>query len=101
MDSARDVSAQFSLNQYPLTVGLTGSGSGTVSSAPAGIQCGATCSATYNSGTSVTLTAASNVWLFLHGLERRLQRAGDDVHRARGQSQSRLSLNSASQYPLT
>ena len=28
MDSARDVSAQFSLNQYPLTVSRTGSGSG-------------------------------------------------------------------------
>ena len=33
------------------------SGNGTVSSAPAGINCGSTCTATYSSGTSVTLTA--------------------------------------------
>ncbi len=40
---------------YPLTV-TSGTG-GTVTSAPAGISCGATCSANYKSGTSVTLTA--------------------------------------------
>jgi hypothetical protein len=33
------------------------SGNGTVSSAPAGINCGSTCTATYPSGTQVTLTA--------------------------------------------
>lgn len=41
-----------------LTVTRAGSGSGTVSSAPAGINCGSTCSASYASGTSVTLTAS-------------------------------------------
>jgi hypothetical protein len=40
-----------------LTVAKAGSGAGTVSSAPAGINCGATCSAKYGDGTSVTLTA--------------------------------------------
>ncbi len=35
----------------------TGTGSGTVTSAPGGINCGATCSAFYASGTMVTLTA--------------------------------------------
>jgi dienelactone hydrolase len=40
---------------YALTVAPTGSG--TVTSSPAGINCGATCSANFNSGISVTLTA--------------------------------------------
>ena len=46
-------------NTFPLTVSKGGTGSGTVTSSPAGINCGSTCSATYNSGTSVTLTAAA------------------------------------------
>jgi uncharacterized repeat protein (TIGR01451 family) len=44
-----------------LTVTKSGTGSGTVTSAPAGINCGGTCSSTYSSGTSVTLTAVANV----------------------------------------
>ncbi|RIK34894.1 MAG: hypothetical protein DCC55_31965, partial [Chloroflexi bacterium] len=43
-----------------LTVSRTGNGSGTVTSTPAGIDCGATCSADYNHNTSVTLTAAAS-----------------------------------------
>jgi hypothetical protein len=39
-----------------LTVTKSGSGSGTVSSSPSGIDCGATCSAQFTSGTAVTLT---------------------------------------------
>ncbi|MEI6206917.1 MAG: SUMF1/EgtB/PvdO family nonheme iron enzyme [Desulfuromonadales bacterium] len=42
---------------FSLTVSKTGSGSGTITSSPTGISCGATCSASYTSGTSVTLTA--------------------------------------------
>lgn len=34
-----------------------GTGNGTVTSSPAGINCGSTCSSSYNSGTVVTLTA--------------------------------------------
>ncbi|HXW68039.1 MAG TPA: S-layer homology domain-containing protein, partial [Dissulfurispiraceae bacterium] len=45
--------------QVTLTVGDSGTGSGTVTSSPAGISCGATCSGTYNSGTTVTLTATA------------------------------------------
>jgi hypothetical protein len=44
-------------SSYTLTVGKTGSG--TVLSNVAGINCGSSCSATYNSGTSVTLTATA------------------------------------------
>ncbi len=40
-----------------LTVVKNGSGSGTVTSSPAGINCGATCNATFPAGTAVTLTA--------------------------------------------
>lgn len=40
-----------------LTVTKSGTGSGTVTSSPAGINCGADCTEVYNSGTSVTLTA--------------------------------------------
>jgi hypothetical protein len=53
------VTATFTQNvatTYTLTVSKTGSG--TVSSSPSGISCGTTCSATYASGTSVTLTAS-------------------------------------------
>jgi len=45
--------------QHALTVILTGTGSGTVSSQPAGIDCGGACSATFNEGTSVTLAPAA------------------------------------------
>ena len=40
-----------------LTVVRNGSGSGTVTSSPAGINCGATCNVTFPAGTAVTLTA--------------------------------------------
>jgi hypothetical protein len=40
-----------------LTVATSGNGSGTVSSSPAGIDCGSTCSHAYSTGTSVTLIA--------------------------------------------
>ncbi len=42
-----------------LTVNKPGTGTGTVTSSPAGIDCGATCSANFSSGTSVILTAAA------------------------------------------
>jgi List-Bact-rpt repeat protein len=40
-----------------LTVTKVGSGSGTVTSSPSGIDCGATCTAAFTNGTMVTLTA--------------------------------------------
>src|SRR5206468_3414929 len=57
-DPATSVTATFSAQLFTLSVSKPGSGSGTVTSNPAGISCGATCSASYNSGTSVTLTAS-------------------------------------------
>jgi hypothetical protein len=57
VSQALSVTAAFTLKTFPLTVGLAGTGSGSVSSAPAGIACGSGCSATYDAGTAVTLTA--------------------------------------------
>jgi predicted small secreted protein len=42
-----------------LTVGRAGAGSGTVSSSPDGITCGTTCSADFDDGSTVTLTATA------------------------------------------
>ena len=52
------VTASFNLVTYPLTV--TTSGPGTVTSSPAGINCGSVCSATYPNGSLLTLTATPN-----------------------------------------
>ncbi len=41
---------------YTLTVSEQGTGTGTVTSSPTGISCPGTCSASFNSGTAVTLT---------------------------------------------
>jgi hypothetical protein len=61
MDQARSVTATFNTipvvpPSYTLTVGKNGTGSGTVTSSPPGINCGATCVQTYTEGTVVTLT---------------------------------------------
>ena len=65
MDAGRAVTATFVPLTYPLIVTLAGTGSGTVTSDPAGIDCGGTCSASYGAGVNVTLTAtpaAGSVW---------------------------------------
>ncbi|HEY0663337.1 MAG TPA: hypothetical protein VGD18_01895, partial [Thiobacillaceae bacterium] len=46
------------VSTFNLSVSRSGSGGGTVTSSPAGINCGATCSASFTSGTVVTLVAA-------------------------------------------
>jgi alpha-tubulin suppressor-like RCC1 family protein len=56
LDTSRSVVPTFRL-QFVLTVSKTGIGSGTVTSSPAGINCGSTCSAAYDGDTVVTLTA--------------------------------------------
>ena len=65
MTQARSVTATFTQNtsspppppSYTLTVTKAGSGTGGVTSSPAGIDCGGTCSASFVSPASVTLTA--------------------------------------------
>ena len=60
MDAAKNVTATFTADtpgQFTLTVVKDGTGSGSVTSTPAGIDCGASCSAPYAEGTVVTLSA--------------------------------------------
>jgi hypothetical protein len=45
---------------FTLSAMLKGTGHGTVTSSPAGIHCGASCSAVFNSGRKVTLTAKAD-----------------------------------------
>jgi hypothetical protein len=56
LNASRSVVPTFRL-QFILTVNKAGIGSGTVTSSPAGINCGSACSATYDGDTVVTLTA--------------------------------------------
>ncbi len=57
MTAATTVTATFNINTYPLTLTKGGTGSGTVTSSPAGINCGLDCSEVYSYNTVVTLTA--------------------------------------------
>ena len=57
IDRDRTVTASFVRVQHQVTVVRSGSGSGKVSSAPAGITCGASCSALFAATLPVTLTA--------------------------------------------
>ncbi len=56
--ASHTISASFTTNTYNLSVTKAGTGAGTITSSPAGISCGSSCSYAYNSGTAVTLTAA-------------------------------------------
>jgi cellulose 1,4-beta-cellobiosidase len=58
MSSARDVTAIFMSGLPRLTIVKSGSGAGTVTTSPAGISCGATCTATFAYGAMVTLNVA-------------------------------------------
>src|SRR3989338_4135291 len=57
MTAARSCTANFSVVQYALTVAISPAGGGSVISTPAGISCPTTCTANFNSGTVVALTA--------------------------------------------
>jgi List-Bact-rpt repeat protein len=64
MNSDRGLKVTFDIAQAALTV--TKIGNGTVTGSPAGIACGATCTANYPSGSQVTLTGAPDPgWLIL------------------------------------
>jgi uncharacterized repeat protein (TIGR02543 family) len=55
------------ISPYTLTVVKAGTGSGTVSSSPAGIDCGSDCSQTYTGSTLVTLTATAAYGYLFNG----------------------------------
>ncbi len=59
MGGEASVTATFALQSFPLTVTLTGTGSGTVTSSPAGIACEPACSQSFYYGTGVSLTATA------------------------------------------
>lgn len=57
LKQAETVTATFVLIQHSLNITKTGSGAGSVASTPAGIDCGASCSADFDINTQVQLTA--------------------------------------------
>ena len=59
VSAATTVNAQFDLLPQTLTVTLAGTGSGTVTSAPAGINCPGTCASAFAANSTVTLTAVA------------------------------------------
>ena len=59
MSAATSVGATFTQITYALALTKQGTGTGTIGSAPAGLSCGASCSATFNSGVNVVLTATA------------------------------------------
>src|SRR5256712_269628 len=59
VSAATTVTATFA-SAFVLTVATAGAGAGTVTSTPAGINCGSSCSASFVSGTVVTLTATAD-----------------------------------------
>ena len=81
MDQVRTVTATFTLNQYQLTIKRQGQG--TVSSFPAGIACGLTCSAMFDYGTLVTLSPVPAIgysfsgWLEDEVIEHQILMTGD------------------------
>lgn len=56
MDPNQSVTASFGIPSSVLSLSKTGTGNGTVSSNPAGINCGGACSNTFTNNTVVTLT---------------------------------------------
>jgi len=60
LTAATAVTATFTQPIFVLTVSPAGAGTGTVTSSPGGINCGAICSASLVSGTVVALTASPN-----------------------------------------
>ncbi|HEX3036340.1 MAG TPA: RHS repeat-associated core domain-containing protein [Thermodesulfobacteriota bacterium] len=63
MDTVKTCTATFMPStgqQFTLTVNKSGSGFGTVTSNPAGINCGSDCTENYNENTQVTLTATAD-----------------------------------------
>ena len=57
VDAVTSVEAVFEPIVDPLSVHTSGAGAGTVTSSPIGVDCGSTCSASFEEGTTVTLAA--------------------------------------------
>jgi uncharacterized repeat protein (TIGR02543 family) len=59
MDADKSVTANFNPSIYTLDVSKTGTGTGTVTSIPSGINCGPVCSEAYDYNMPVTLCAST------------------------------------------
>jgi len=64
---AADIGAyEFPAAAGPVQLAVTKAGTGTVTSAPAGIDCGSSCAASFTTGTAVSLTATPTAgWVFM------------------------------------
>lgn len=67
------------VTQFPLAVGVSGTGSGQISSTPAGIACTADCSALFAVGATVTLTATADIGSTFDGWSGACSGTGDCV----------------------
>ena len=68
------------ISTYTLSVSRVGTGTGTVTSSPTGINCGSTCTTTLNSGTDVTLIATSCFGFDIRRLVRQLHDGRERYH---------------------
>ncbi len=59
IDAAKSVTATFDIQAFTLSTARSGNGTGVISSAPAGINCGGDCSELYTFDQVVTLTASA------------------------------------------
>lgn len=69
MTENKVVTAIFTIDQHDLSVHLDGTGSGSVNSTPAGIDCGTSCTGSFDYDTVVTLTATADTGSIFSGWE--------------------------------
>jgi len=79
MTETKSISASFRLNQHLLSAAVDGTGSGDVTSNPAGISCPGDCSESYDYGAVVTLTASADPGSGFTGWEGACSGDGDCV----------------------
>jgi hypothetical protein len=75
--SACDIGAYEAPPMLPLTVTVAGTGGGTVASTPAGIDCGASCTTSFEAGVVVTLTATPDSFVRFMGWSGSCSGVGD------------------------
>lgn len=83
-----------------LTVGLAGTGAGTVISDPSGIDCGSTCSAGFAGGSRVTLAAAAEAGSVFVGWSGDCTGTSDCVLEIDGDMQATATFDTASSHVL-
>ena len=99
LSSNQTVTANFVL-KHELSVAKTGSGAGTVTSSPAGINCGSICSMLVNEGDAVTLTATADSGSLFTGWS--ISKCADDASCTVGVSQAQtVTATFESVYTLT